>query len=75
MGREFSGFAADGYRFVKGGWGHDLSIAFGLDEARDLAVARAVRDAIGPEVEMIVDVVALAGWDSSHADPDGASAR
>jgi L-alanine-DL-glutamate epimerase-like enolase superfamily enzyme len=67
VGREFSGFAADGYRFVKGGWGHDLSIAFGLDETRDLAVARAVRDAIGPDVEMIVDVVALAGWDSSHA--------
>ena len=35
---------AQGYRFVKGGWGHDLSIAFGRDEARDLAVARAVRD-------------------------------
>ena len=67
VGREFSGFVADGYRFVKGGWGHDLSIAFGLDERRDLAVARAVREAIGPEVEMIVDVVALAGWDSSHA--------
>jgi L-alanine-DL-glutamate epimerase-like enolase superfamily enzyme len=67
VGREFAGFVADGYRFVKGGWGHDLSIAFGLDEARDVAVARAVRDAIGPDVEMIVDVVALAGWDSSHA--------
>jgi L-alanine-DL-glutamate epimerase-like enolase superfamily enzyme len=67
VGREFSGFVADGYRFVKGGWGHDLSIAFGLDEARDVAVARAVRDAIGPDTEMIVDVVALAGWDSSHA--------
>ena len=67
VGREFAGFVADGYRYVKGGWGHDLSIAFGRDEARDLAVARAVREAIGPDVEMIVDVVALAGWDASHA--------
>lgn len=67
IGREFSGFVDQGYRFVKGGWGHDLSIAFGTDEARDLAVARAVREAIGPDIEMIVDVVALAGWDSSHA--------
>ena len=67
IGREFSGFVEQGYRFVKGGWGHDLSIAFGLDEARDLAIARTVREAIGPDTEMIVDVVANAGWDSSHA--------
>jgi L-alanine-DL-glutamate epimerase-like enolase superfamily enzyme len=67
VGREFRGFAAQGYTVVKGGWGHDLSIAFGRDEARDLALARTVRDAIGPGVDMIVDVVALAGWDSDHA--------
>jgi L-alanine-DL-glutamate epimerase-like enolase superfamily enzyme len=64
---EYSGFVEQGYRFVKGGWGHDLSKAFGTDPARDLAVARTVREAIGPDVEMIVDVVANAGWDSSHA--------
>jgi L-alanine-DL-glutamate epimerase-like enolase superfamily enzyme len=64
---EFRGFVGDGFRYVKGGWGHDLSIAFGRDERRDLAVGRAVRDAIGPDVEMILDVVALAGWDSAHA--------
>jgi L-alanine-DL-glutamate epimerase-like enolase superfamily enzyme len=67
VGREFAGFVSDGYRFVKGGWGHDLSIAFGLDEERDVAVGRAVRGAIGPDAEMILDVVALAGWDSSHS--------
>jgi L-alanine-DL-glutamate epimerase-like enolase superfamily enzyme len=67
VGREFAGFVAEGYRFVKGGWGHDLSIAFGRDERRDRALGRAVRDAIGPDVEMILDVVALAGWDSAHA--------
>lgn len=67
IGREFASFVAQGYRFVKGGWGHDLAIAFGRDEARDLAVARTVREAIGPDVEMICDVVALAGWDGAHA--------
>ncbi len=67
IGREFAGFVEQGYRFVKGGWGHDLGIAFGLDEERDLAVARTVRQAIGPDTEMIVDVVALAGWDASQA--------
>ncbi|MFN8623463.1 MAG: mandelate racemase/muconate lactonizing enzyme family protein, partial [Chloroflexota bacterium] len=64
---EFAGFVAQGYRYVKGGWGHDLSIAFGRDARRDREVARVVREAIGPDTEMIVDTVALAGWDSAHA--------
>ncbi len=67
VGREFHGFVAQGYTAVKGGWGHDLTIAFGRDEVRDLALARTVRDAIGPGIDMIVDVVALAGWDSERA--------
>jgi len=67
IGHEFRAFVAEGYRYVKGGWGHDLSIAFGRDQRRDLSVARAVRDAVGPRVAVIVDVAALAGWDSSHA--------
>jgi L-alanine-DL-glutamate epimerase-like enolase superfamily enzyme len=67
IGREFRAFVAEGYRYVKGGWGHDLSIAFGRDQRRDLSVARTVRDAVGPSVAIIVDVAALAGWDSSHA--------
>jgi L-alanine-DL-glutamate epimerase-like enolase superfamily enzyme len=67
VGREFASFAAQGYRFVKGGWGHDLSIGFGRDEGRDMAIARTVREAVGLDVEVICDVVALAGWDSAHA--------
>lgn len=67
IAREFAGFVSQGYRFVKGGWGHDLSIAFGRDRSRDLGVARTVRDAIGPSTELILDVVALAGWDADHA--------
>jgi L-alanine-DL-glutamate epimerase-like enolase superfamily enzyme len=64
---EFAGFRDQGYTIVKGGWGHDLHIAFGRDETRDMAIARTVRAAIGPEVDMICDVVALAGWTPDHA--------
>ena len=67
LSEEFAGFRDQGYTIVKGGWGHDLDTAFGRDEARDLAIARSVRQAIGDEVEMIVDVVALAGWTPEHA--------
>jgi L-alanine-DL-glutamate epimerase-like enolase superfamily enzyme len=67
IAQEFAGFGEQGYTIVKGGWGHDLDIAFGRDEARDMAIARTVRAAIGPEVDMICDVVALAGWTPDHA--------
>jgi L-alanine-DL-glutamate epimerase-like enolase superfamily enzyme len=67
IAEEFSGFVAQGFPMVKGGWGHDLSIAFGKEEARDLAVGRAVRAAVGPDVPVILDVVALAGWDADRA--------
>ena len=67
IAREFRGFVDTGYRFVKGGWGHDLSIAFGRDDTRDLAIGRTVRDAVGPDTQVILDVVALAGWDAQHA--------
>ena len=68
VGREFRGFVAEGYRYVKGGWGHDLSIAFGQRRAARSGRSRAPSATrSGPDVHMIVDVAALMGWDSSHA--------
>jgi L-alanine-DL-glutamate epimerase-like enolase superfamily enzyme len=52
---------------VKGGWGHDLATAFGRDEARDMTIAQAVRGAVGDAIDIICDVVALAGWTPEHA--------
>ena len=52
---------------LKGGWGHDLSIAFGRDAARDLAIVKTVREAVGDDAEIIVDVAAGSGWTASHA--------
>lgn len=67
IAEDFAGYGDHGYTIVKGGWGHDLATAFGRDETRDLSIAHAVRDAVGPSVEMICDVVALAGWTAEHA--------
>jgi L-alanine-DL-glutamate epimerase-like enolase superfamily enzyme len=64
---EFAGFAGEGYTCVKGGWGHDLSVAFGRDATRDVAIARTVREAVGQDVDVICDVVAHAGWTATHA--------
>ncbi len=67
IGEEFAGFRDQGYSIVKGGWGHNLDTAFGRDEARDMAIARTVRTAVGTNLDMICDVVALAGWTADHA--------
>lgn len=67
IGRQFSDLHARGYEVLKGGWGHDLSIAFGRDATRDLEIVRTVRDAVGPDAEIIVDVVAGAGWTATTA--------
>ncbi len=67
IGRQFAELRARGYQVLKGGWGHDLSIAFGRDPRRDVAILRTIREAVGEEAEIIVDVVAGAGWTASHA--------
>lgn len=67
IGRQFADLRARGYEVLKGGWGHDLSIAFGRDARRDIEIVRTVREAVGEEAEIIVDVVAGSGWTASHA--------
>lgn len=67
IGRQFADLRARGYTVLKGGWGHDLSIAFGRDAKRDVAIVRTVREAVGDDAEIIVDVAAGSGWTASHA--------
>jgi L-alanine-DL-glutamate epimerase-like enolase superfamily enzyme len=66
-GRQFADLRARGYEVLKGGWGHDLAIAFGKDARRDVAIVRTVREAVGEEAEIIVDVAAGSNWTASHA--------
>jgi len=67
LGKQFADLRARGYGVLKGGWGHDLSIAFGRDAKRDVAIVRTMREAVGEDAEIIVDVVAGSGWTASHA--------
>lgn len=67
IGDYFAELRARGYQVLKGGWGHDLSIAFGKDPRRDLAIVRTVREAVGDDAEIIVDVAAGSNWTASHA--------
>jgi L-alanine-DL-glutamate epimerase-like enolase superfamily enzyme len=67
IGRQFADLRGRGYTVLKGGWGHDLSIAFGRDAKRDIAIVRTVREAVGEDAEIIVDVAAGSNWTASHA--------
>jgi L-alanine-DL-glutamate epimerase-like enolase superfamily enzyme len=64
---EFADYAARGYTAVKGGWGKRPDAAFGLEPKRDLAVVATIRDAIGPEIDLIVDVGTHVKWTVAHA--------
>jgi L-alanine-DL-glutamate epimerase-like enolase superfamily enzyme len=66
-GDYFAELRARGYEVLKGGWGHDLSIAFGKDAKRDVAIVRTVREAVGDDAEIVVDVAAGSDWTASHA--------
>lgn len=62
--REFSWFREQGYRIVKGGWGKRPDAVFGQRRDRDLELAAAVREAIGPNIDLVFDVLgARVQWD------------
>lgn len=65
--REIADYVAQGYTAVKGGWGKNPATAFGLNARRDLELVRLVREAIGKDVDFMVDVGTHVKWDVAHA--------
>jgi L-alanine-DL-glutamate epimerase-like enolase superfamily enzyme len=64
---EFEGYRERGFTWVKGGWGQEPGAGFGMDEKRDLAVAQTAREALGPDVNLSLDVSARANLNSARA--------
>ncbi len=65
---EFKGFRHEGYRIVKGGWGKRPESVFGLDRKKDLELVRRVRETIGDEIYLAIDVLgARVKWDVATA--------
>ena len=61
---EFAWFRKEGYRIVKGGWGKRPDAVFGLDRKKDVELARRIREAIGEEIELVLDILgARVKWD------------
>jgi L-alanine-DL-glutamate epimerase-like enolase superfamily enzyme len=64
---EFAGYVSHGFTAVKGGWGQVPEAGFGTDPARDLAIAETLRETVGDDTSLALDVSARAAWTSSHA--------
>jgi L-alanine-DL-glutamate epimerase-like enolase superfamily enzyme len=54
---EFAWFREQGYRIVKGGWGRTPPAVFGRSEQLDLELARIIREEIGPDLDLVLDVL------------------
>ena len=66
--KEFKWFRDRDYRIVKGGWGKRPDAVFGLDHKRDLDLVRRIREVIGDDIELVVDVLgARVRWDVATA--------
>ena len=61
---EFHFLREEGYQVVKAGWGMRLEALFGQNRQRDIEIVRLVREAIGDDLELIVDTPGHHGlWD------------
>ncbi len=62
--QEFIWFKEQGYNIVKGGWGTRPQSVFGTNAKRDLELTRRIREAIGMDLELVLDVLgARVRWD------------
>ena len=65
---EFKYMKEQGYQVVKGGWGMRPEAVFGMDRKRDLELVRRVREVIGDDLELVVDMPGNRGiWDAKTA--------
>jgi L-alanine-DL-glutamate epimerase-like enolase superfamily enzyme len=64
---EFADYRERGFTALKGGWGQVPEAGFGTDPTRDVAIAEALRETVGPDASLALDVSARAAWTASHA--------
>ena len=57
----------EGYTAIKFGWGQAPESSFGLDQEKDEAIIRALREQLGDKVDIMVDVGRFVNWSVGHA--------
>lgn len=66
-GREGRKYIDEGFTAVKYGWGQTWEKSFGLDANRDDETVRIIREILGPDVDLMVDVGRMVNWSVPHA--------
>lgn len=65
---EFRGAVEEGFKISKAGWGMRPDAMFGQHRELDLRFIRAVRETVGPEMTLVLDLPGARGfWDESAA--------
>jgi len=67
MADEAKIWTREGYKAVKFGWGQTRETAHGLDAIKDEADVKYLREALGPEIDIMVDVGRYVNWTPAHA--------
>jgi len=67
LAAELAGCAQQGYTALKVGFGKRGEARLGVDPMRDIAFVQAAREAIGPNVDLMVDIGNGLRWDTAHA--------
>lgn len=65
--KEAKRYANEGYTAIKFGWGLNREHPFGIDAEKDEEIVRLIREAIGPDVQIMVDHGRFANWTLSQA--------
>jgi L-alanine-DL-glutamate epimerase-like enolase superfamily enzyme len=67
MADEAKQWTREGYAAVKFGWGQTRETSFGLDAKKDEAALKYLREELGPDLKIMVDVGRYVNWSGSHA--------
>jgi L-rhamnonate dehydratase len=67
MAEESKVWTQEGYKAVKFGWGQTRDSSFGLDAEKDEAAVRFLRESLGKNIDIMVDVGRYVNWTPTHA--------
>jgi L-rhamnonate dehydratase len=67
MADEAKVWTREGYKAVKFGWGQTRDSSFGLDDGRDETSIKFLRESLGKDVDIMVDVGRYVNWTPTHA--------
>lgn len=60
-------YVQQGFKSVKYGWGQTWDRSFGLNMEKDEETVRVIRDTLGPDVDLMVDVGRMVDWSLPYA--------